>query len=62
MKTLQRKNGSLVVTVQLTLRPGRDDNLITLVRQTPRGALAGVIRKAAQKSLHFRQLRLPFPE
>jgi len=46
-----RPNGNLVVTVRLTLRPGRDDELIALVRQAPRGALAGLVREAMRNGI-----------
>jgi hypothetical protein len=39
-------NGNLVVTVRITLVPGRDDDLISLVRSAPRGGLAATIREA----------------
>ena len=41
-----RPNGSLVVTVRMTLQPGRDDDLIALVQMTPRGRLAAMVREA----------------
>jgi len=41
-----RTNGNLVVTVRITLQPGRDDDLIELVSKAPKGALAGLIRES----------------
>jgi hypothetical protein len=41
-----RANGNLVITVRITLQPGRDDDLIELVSKAPKGALAGLIREA----------------
>jgi len=41
-----RANGNQVVTVRITLQPGRDDDLIELVAKAPKGALAGLIREA----------------
>ena len=41
-----RLNGNLVITVRITLQPGRDDDLIELVGKAPKGALAGLIREA----------------
>lgn len=46
-----RRNGSLVVTVRLTLRPGRDDDLILLLENAPRGALAGLVREAMRSGV-----------
>lgn len=46
-----RKGGSLVISLRLTLRPGRDDDLIALVSQAPRGALAGLIRDAMRSGV-----------
>ena len=40
-----RPNGSLVVTIRLTLMPGRDDDLITALESAPTGALAGIVRE-----------------
>lgn len=36
----------MVVTVRITLQPGRDDDLIELIDNTPKGALSAVIREA----------------
>lgn len=44
-------NGNLVVTVRITLRPGRDDDLISLISAAPRGALAGLIREAMRNGV-----------
>ena len=46
MAVSKRLNGNLVVTVRVTLQPGRDDELIELVDRAPKGALAGLIREA----------------
>jgi len=41
-----RPNGNLIVTVRMTLQPGRDDDLIALVQMAPRGRLAAMVREA----------------
>ena len=46
MAVSKRLNGNLVVTVRVTLQPGRDDELIELVDRAPKGALAELIREA----------------
>lgn len=46
MVVSRREKGTLVVTVRITLQPGRDDDLIELVNNAPKGALAGLIREA----------------
>ena len=46
MAVEQRERGTLVVTVRITLQPGRDDDLIELVNAAPKGALAGLMREA----------------
>lgn len=46
MAVSRRLNGNLIVTVRITLQPGRDDDLIELVDRAPKGALAGLIREA----------------
>lgn len=48
---ISRRNGNLVITVRLTLRPGRDDDLIDLVCQAPKGALAGLIRESMRNGI-----------
>jgi len=44
-------SGNLVVSVRLTLRPGRDDALIDLVQSAPRGKLAALIREAMRSGV-----------
>ncbi len=46
-----RPGGSLVVTVRLTLRPGRDDDLIALIEMAPRGRLAAMVREAMRSGV-----------
>lgn len=46
MVVSRREKGTLVVTVRITLQPGRDDDLIELVNNAPKGALAGLMREA----------------
>ncbi len=46
-----RPNGSLVLTVRLTLLPGRDDDLIALIQGVPRGDLARQIREAMRNGV-----------
>jgi len=46
MAVSRRLNGNLIVTVRITLQPGRDDELIELVDHAPKGTLAGLIREA----------------
>ncbi|HLF25287.1 MAG TPA: hypothetical protein VJG32_03030 [Anaerolineae bacterium] len=43
---VKRANGNVVVTVRLTLVPGRDDRLLALILSAPRRGLAGTIRAA----------------
>ncbi len=42
----RRKDGTIVVTVRITFKPGRDDDLMQLVESAPRGTLAGIIRSS----------------
>jgi hypothetical protein len=46
-----RPNGSLVLTVRLTLVPGRDDDLIALIQGVPHGDLARQIREAMRNGV-----------
>jgi hypothetical protein len=50
-----RPGRSLVVTVRLTLRAGRDDDLIALVRMAPRGKLASMVREAMRSGVSVHQ-------
>ena len=54
MVVSQRSNGNLVVTVRLTLRPGRDDDLILLIQNAPRGSLAGLVRESMRSGVASR--------
>jgi len=42
----RRPNGSIVITVRITLKPGRDDDLIDLLLSAPPRGLARTIREA----------------
>jgi hypothetical protein len=46
-----RPNGNLVLTVRITLVPGRDDDLIALIQAAPHGALARQIREAMRNGV-----------
>jgi len=52
MAISRQPNGNLVVTVRITLRPGRDDDLIDLIAQAPRGALAGLVRESMRNGVY----------
>ncbi len=46
-----RPNGNLVITVRLTLVPGRDNDLIDLVQNASTGDLARQIREAMRNGV-----------
>lgn len=48
---LTKPDGTLVVTIRLTLKPGRDDALIALVDTAPRRGLAGAVREAMRTGI-----------
>lgn len=48
---LSKPDGTLVVTIRLTLKPGRDDVLIALVDAAPRRGLAGAVREAMRTGI-----------
>ena len=48
---VERADGTVVVTVRLTLKPGRDDALIDLVRSAPTRMLAPLIREAMRSGV-----------
>ncbi len=50
-----RPDGTQVVTVRITLKPGRDDDLIALVQMAPRGRLASMVREAMRSGVTVRQ-------
>jgi hypothetical protein len=43
---VRRPDGTLVVTLRLTLKPGRDDALIAVIQSAPQRGLAAVVREA----------------
>ena len=48
---LVRPDGTLVVTVRLTLKPGRDDDLIRLVQSAPRRGLSATVRESMRNGV-----------
>lgn len=51
MAVSQRKSGSYVISLRLTLQPGRDDDLIKLVLNAPKGSLSGLVREAMRNGI-----------
>jgi hypothetical protein len=51
MPAKQRKQGSLVFSIHLTLLPHRDADLIELLQNAPQGCLAGVVREAMRNGV-----------
>jgi hypothetical protein len=43
---VRRPDGTLIVTLRLTLKPGRDDALIAVIQAAPSRGLAAVVREA----------------
>ncbi len=43
---VEKADGSLVLLVHVTLKAGRDDSLIRLVKAAPKKGLASVVREA----------------
>ena len=55
MSALAKKwDGTLVVTLRLTLKPGRDDDLITIVEAAPARGLAATVREAMRGGIPIR--------
>ncbi len=48
---VEKPDGTLVVLVHLTLKPGRDDALIDMIRSAPSQSLAAVIREAMRSGI-----------
>ena len=46
-----KDDGTLVLTVRVTLKPGRDDDLIALVQQAPPRGMASAIREAMRSGI-----------
>jgi hypothetical protein len=57
---VKRANGNVVVTVRLTLAPGRDDRLLALIQSAPPRGLAGVIRAAMHSGVESVEASLCF--
>ncbi|MDX9865928.1 MAG: hypothetical protein RBT34_14090 [Anaerolineaceae bacterium] len=51
MAATQRKQGSLVFSIHLTLLPHRDADLIELLQNAPKGCLSGVVREAMRNGV-----------
>jgi len=49
---IEKWNGTLIVTVRLTLKPGRDDALIMLIQTAPRRGLAATVREAMRSGVN----------
>jgi hypothetical protein len=47
----KKPDGTLIVTVRLTLKSGRDDDLIAIVTSARRGTLAATIREAMRSGV-----------
>jgi len=50
-RIVEKSDGTLEVLVHLTLKPGRDDAIIQLIRSTPKGGLAGTVREAMRTGI-----------
>ena len=48
---VSKPDGTLVVTIRLTLRPDRDDDLIAIIRASPRRGLAATVREAMRSGI-----------
>ncbi len=48
---IEKQDGRVILLVHLTLRSGRDDALIHLVKGAPFGSLASVIREAIRNGI-----------
>lgn len=46
-----KPDGTLIMTVRVTLKPGRDDDLILLLQSAPRRALAATVREAMRSGV-----------
>ena len=50
---VRRLDGTLVVTLRLTLKPGRDDALIAAIQSAPQRGLAATVREAMRGGTHM---------
>ena len=50
-RIVEKSDGTLELLVHLTLKPGRDDAIIQLIRATPKGGLAGTVREAMRTGI-----------
>lgn len=46
-----KPNGTIIVTVRITLKPGRDDQIMELIDNAPRRGLASTIREAMRTGI-----------
>jgi len=47
----QNKTKSIIIPIRLTLKPGRDDQIIELIMNAPEGERAKIIRETLEKGL-----------
>jgi hypothetical protein len=48
---LTKSDGTLIMTVRVTLKPGRDDDLIVMLQSAPPRGLAAVVREAMRSGV-----------
>ena len=51
---VSKPDGTVVLTVRVTLKPGRDDDLIALVRQAKPRGMAAAVRDAMRSGVTAR--------
>jgi len=47
----QNKTKSIIISIRLTLKPGRDDRIIELITNAPKGERAKIIRETLEIGL-----------
>ncbi len=55
---IEKRDGRMTVLVHLTLRPGRDDVLIQLIKEAPHGSLASIIREVMRNGIRLDEQEL----
>ena len=58
-RVVEKADGTVVLLVHLSLKPGRDDAIIQLLRSVPKGGLAGMVREAMRTGVSTTPVQKP---
>ncbi len=56
-RIIEKRDGTIVLYVHLSLKPGRDDAIIKLLCAAPKRGLAGIVREAMRTGISENQFQ-----